>query len=143
MFGVRAMRHLWRAKRGLNEAQLHQWLAPVPNAHVRYHVMEIMLVHRRRVNLFELRSTGWKGFRESLEARSVNYTLGLILPGCRARRSRMPDTATRPSTHARRRTRGGPTPPKPTIIHHPLALGRHEAARGRSARARARAVGVF
>ena len=67
-------RHLWRAKRGLNEAQLHQWLAPVPNAHVRYHVMEIMLVHRRRVNLFELRSTGWKGFRESLEARSVNYT---------------------------------------------------------------------
>jgi FkbM family methyltransferase len=74
MFGVRAMRHLWRAKRGLSEGQLNQWLAPVPNAHIRYHVMEIMLVHRRRVSLFERRSTGWKGFRESPEARSVNYT---------------------------------------------------------------------
>ena len=54
---VRAMRRIFRARHGLNHSQWKLWASSVNDSHIRYHVMELMLVHRR-VRLLEPRAIG-------------------------------------------------------------------------------------
>lgn len=54
---VRSMRRVFRAHRGLSRAQWETWARSVGDPHIRWHVMEILLVHRR-VKLLEPRAIG-------------------------------------------------------------------------------------
>lgn len=69
LFGVRAMRHLWRIQRDLNQGQWRTILTPM---HSRHRTFEFLLVHRR-VPLIEARFA-WGGLgRVSPEARAAGW----------------------------------------------------------------------
>lgn len=72
---LRAMRRVYRVKRGLTVAQwIRLILAPVPEAGVRYHVMEFLLMHSR-VKLLEPLDPLWLAKSTiSPEARSANFS---------------------------------------------------------------------
>ena len=71
---LRALERVYRIRRGLSESQWQRILTPIPEPSIHYHVMELLLVHRR-VKLVEPMDSIWLSRSTiSAEARAANFS---------------------------------------------------------------------